>query len=124
MGAHVMWNEFVTPAYWHLLTNAAYWCVGMDVPVSAKARLSNQFESVLYPSVATNQFSIRFSMQNANVAKINIIDVTGKLAQSFERNLVAGDQELNVNISGLDAGMYIVTMEINKKISINKLIVK
>lgn len=124
MGGHVMWLEFATPAYWHLLINAAYWCVGLEVPaVNVKPSISNKLGITLCPQPNNGSFKLTLNIVEATNADISIFDVTGRAVESFKYSLNSGIQDINFD-TGLPSGIYFITVETNKGMSVQKFNVK
>jgi hypothetical protein len=70
----------------------------------------------LYPNPTTSNFSI-----NANVSKLEIYDLSGKMVKAFEGDLTKTN---TFNISSLKTGMYIVKVENNNNQTMTTKLVK
>lgn len=84
-----------------------------------------QVETIkIWPNPATEFVYLSYSLpQNSNVT-IKILDVTGKLVQSFNNLGHAGTNNFNFNVQSLQSGMYFVEINSDSSTLINKIIVK
>lgn len=66
----------------------------------------------LVPNPSANNTVLRVSVQNAGYADITVYDITGKKIMSPVRNanLIAGDNNFEINTSDLQNGIYFVTL--------------
>lgn len=79
--------------------------VGLD-------KLDNISQSMLYPNPASTELHIGLALETAATVQINIIDVSGKLVKTIHPELMnAGNNELALDITDLQNGLYFVKME-------------
>ena len=65
----------------------------------------------VFPNPAGDIMRVRFIQENPGPARIDIYSLTGqKLETPFSRHLPAGSHEIQVNTSGLDAGLYLISV--------------
>jgi hypothetical protein len=78
---------------------------------------TNVIEGVAYPNPAVDNVTV--SIQGEGAASLTITDVAGKTAMAKAINLVNGKSE--VNIAGLEAGIYVfnVVLENGKSAQFN-----
>ena len=78
----------------------------------------------IYPVPATEEISVRFSIQNSSNVSFSIFSVDGKQHSKTEDYLYAGKNTHKINISKLPSGPYILEViadgEINRKIFVVK----
>jgi len=114
-----LWNEAyylqpITPNESDLTYYASGF--GMDVPAALGLAIFNAaelnveesatLEGTAYPNPAKDQVTV--SVQGEGAANLTITDVSGKIAMSNAVSLENG--KVNVNIAGLETGMYIFTL--------------
>jgi hypothetical protein len=78
-----------------------------------------------YPNPAQNNLNIKFYIAQNSSAKIEVFSIDGKLMYSENRDLSAGDQNLDLSLVNLMNGSYVLNIEtevgtIRKKINIIK----
>jgi hypothetical protein len=80
---------------------------GLGIKLSENAtsglNTSNTISGVAYPNPANDEVTV--AVAGEGVAKLTVADITGKVAFTNTLNLVNGKS--NVNISSLDAGVYV-----------------
>lgn len=109
------WNEayYLQPMF-PIVSGATYSIgFGPDVPSGLGIKLSenatsglntaNTISGVAYPNPANDEVTV--AIAGEGVAKLTVADITGKVAFTNTLNLVNGKS--NVNISSLDAGVYV-----------------
>lgn len=70
--------------------------------------------SAAYPNPASNQVSINYSLSQSGKVQIDIYDVTGKLVNTTKfDNLESGSHISNLDISNLNSGVYMYSIQSN-----------
>lgn len=69
---------------------------------------SNDFEFKVYPNPASNVLNVEFDLMSENEVNISIINSVGQTVSTKELGKVAGVQSEEINVSHLDAGIYVV----------------
>ncbi|MPM27899.1 hypothetical protein SDC9_74414 [bioreactor metagenome] len=76
----------------------------------------------LYPNPATDFVMAEFESDAADLATINITDLSGKLISSTNTTIEsAGMQSIRLDVSNLESGLYIVSINIDNKTAFVKL---
>ncbi len=94
--------------------------------LSARVALTQNVEMTLSPNPASTVVSANISLAKDSDVRISIVDVAGRLAQNAQfDNLSRGVHQLDLNVSNLKSGYYIVRTEsadgvVNKKLLIAK----
>ncbi len=80
----------------------------------------------IYPNPTSDKFVLEFDSQKSANGNISILDISGKVVQNVSIGTTqAGLNTHSVDISALDAGFYLVNLQLdNTTASVNKLIVK
>lgn len=78
-----------------------------------------------YPNPAQNSLNIKFYIAQNSSSKIELFSIDGKLVYSENRDLLKGDQDLNLQFNDLRNGIYQLSIQtelgtIRKKINILK----
>ncbi len=79
----------------------------------------------VYPNPATNNLNVNFYIANNSYANIELYSIDGKLVYSEKRDLLKGDQNINLDFNDLTNGIYQLSIQtelgtIRKKINILK----
>ncbi len=79
----------------------------------------------VYPNPVSETLTVSFEVENTEVLKYRIVDLTGKtILQSSSSSFVPGKNQLPVQVSSLATGMYLITIEANNSIIGRRLFVK
>lgn len=95
-------------AGYECIDNSIQPCVVTDISETPKATTENIF---IFPNSATEHVNINFNLNKKGNVKFSITDLSGRIILSNEfSNLVSGNNEIKINVSGLDAGFYMCTI--------------
>lgn len=91
---------------------AGFDCIDRSLQSSTSTALAhmNQESSIIevFPNPAGDRCYLRFDMLQPGNVSVDIADITGGLMKNtLVQNLSIGKQELNIDLSGLSAGIYI-----------------
>lgn len=78
----------------------------------------------LYPNPATDNLSVAISSNENASADLTIVNLMGQMVYSENVALNEGNNLLNVNVSNLTPGVYMINIRTNKGTSTQKLIVR
>jgi len=84
--------------------------------------VGDEFENIkfeIYPNPAQNKIQIQCSEFKTEKGIIEILSIDGKVM--LKKELKKGIQNLEINVSNLEAGMYFCKITIDKKSSTKKL---
>ena len=85
--------------------------------------LSQAFD--FYPNPASDNFTLDFDLAASATVSATIIDVTGREVLVIAQDeVLEGAKSLTTSVANLEAGAYIVQVEINGEVSQEKLIIK
>lgn len=79
---------------------------------------------VLFPNPNNGIFNIQLEGVNNEEVSIQVIDMGGKIVHSENYGSINGDMNKEVQIDGLNAGMYILNLKTNDKIQTARFIVE
>lgn len=88
--------------------------------------ISNQTISgmKLYPNPASNSVNVTFSSEESGEALVTIMNIMGQTVKSETVAINEGYNKLNLGISNLKSGVYMINIKTNRGTSTQKLIVK
>jgi hypothetical protein len=78
----------------------------------------------LYPNPAQDNARLTFAPQTNSPVRITVMDMTGKLVYDVQQSSGPGMQQHTLEVSGWNAGMYMVAVQCDGKIQHRKLIVR
>ncbi|TDH27020.1 T9SS type A sorting domain-containing protein [Segetibacter sp. 3557_3] len=79
---------------------------------------------VLYPVPATDVVNITLTIEQGSRVSFKILDVTGKVYSSSSRDLVKGENQVQLNVSRFSSGQYILSVQDGEKVYTEKLLIK
>jgi hypothetical protein len=86
---------------------------------------ANEIEMTSFPNPVTDQFTLRFALEEASVVSIDIYDITGKSVRKIEAAYRgAGENAIVIQKDNLNSGIYILKMNAGSKNGIMKISVK
>ncbi|MBP3763113.1 MAG: T9SS type A sorting domain-containing protein [Bacteroidales bacterium] len=77
-----------------------------------------------YPNPFTNQTTIPFTLPTDARVRIFVVDAMGQVLTSFERQCVAGEQEVTLDMSRYSTGVYYYGIEVNGERRMRKMIMR
>jgi fibronectin type 3 domain-containing protein len=75
------------------------------------AQLFKDENVTLYPNPATSKITVQVNYAGTDKATITLIDITGKKHQTINKTLVAGSNEISMDVHSLPSGMYAVLVQ-------------
>jgi len=75
------------------------------------------------PNPAYNNVTISFGASSSGVAIINLYDCTGRLVNTTQINTVKGVNATEINVSGYNSGVYILTVSTQQKQYTSKILI-
>jgi photosystem II stability/assembly factor-like uncharacterized protein len=96
--------------------------VGIDDIFANNDFIKNELK--LYPNPITEKASIEIDMKQKGILTIQVIDITGKLISSNETVVVEGVNKIDVNLSYLHTGTYIMKAVSGNQVFTKKFMVK
>lgn len=74
------------------------------------------------PNPVADNMKVNINAEKSDVAVITVADMSGKVILSKNYNVTAGDNNLPVNTANLNAGSYIVKVQLNGNVQVSKFI--
>ena len=80
---------------------------------------------ILYPNPASNHLKLEMHLKQTTNANIEIYDMQGRLVKNvFNGQLTGGIRNLEVNIDGINPGLYFVSIQADNQRIVTKLMVQ
>lgn len=77
--------------------------------VGVEEEMANAVSGVaVYPNPSSTNVNVKFDLENAADVTISLVDLTGKVIYSVQNNFVSGTNKTNINVDGLNNGIYFV----------------
>ena len=82
----------------------------------------NIFQSIVYPNPAKDIATLSVNLVNSDNATISVVDLMGREVINLgEQSLKSGENQININTSSLNGGLYYVRVVTNNGMVTNKL---
>ncbi|MBK7683281.1 MAG: Omp28-related outer membrane protein [Bacteroidetes bacterium] len=94
------------------------------ITTSVNELISDAFSMSMYPNPASQFTQLEVNLKNSSKYIIEMFDMLGKTVYSQQFNGSTGKNVLNIPLNGLDAGMYLVKVNVNGSVLTSRLIVK
>lgn len=86
---------------------------------------TNEITSLnIFPNPASNNFTLAFMNENAENVSVEIVNALGQLVKKEILENTKGLVKQNVNITGIEAGVYFVKTNVGSKSSVKKLTIQ
>jgi hypothetical protein len=79
---------------------------------------------LLFPNPAKNNASVLIDLQDNAKVDINVMNLVGDVVKTSSLNAASGENEINVDLSGLSSGIYMVNVKVGGASTTKKLIVE
>ena len=77
----------------------------------------------LYPNPASNILNLNIDLVQDSDIKLRIVNLNGKLMWRTNKSLRGGNQNMDLDIQGLNSGVYLFQMELDNKLYSEKLVI-
>jgi hypothetical protein len=78
----------------------------------------------IYPNPATSQATISLNLVNESSIQLSVSDAAGKVISTKNYGKMTGNWDINLNTNNLNAGIYLIQLEINGAIVTKRLIIE
>ena len=92
--------------------------------VTAVTNKAAASEISIYPMPALNYFTLSFNVPASTHVKMELLNVTGSIAQTNEANYTTGNQEMTILTDQLVSGMYITKLYLNGSVMSSKVVIE
>jgi len=92
--------------------------------VNVQEQLNTPFTFSFYPNPATENITVNYSLEQSAKVTYIIYDLTGKQVQSESANRFPGAQQQNVNVNNLQAGTYLLSVNVDGNVITKRFIKK
>jgi len=80
--------------------------------------------SIVYPNPAIGSVGLRIDLQNNEKVQISVLNLVGQVVKTSEVNGQMGENNVDVDLTGLNSGIYMVNVKVGNNSSTKKLLVK
>lgn len=81
-------------------------------------------EFIIYPNPAKNLVTIALNLMERKNTSVSVIDVAGREIKNFSLNLLSGNSRMQLDLSGMNPGIYFVRLNSNKNTLVKKLVIE
>ena len=77
----------------------------------------------LYPNPSANQTTLKYSLDRSDDVRVDVLDLSGRvISPVFLGTQAAGEQKVNIELSGLVQGVYLVRIQSGGEQIVRKLV--
>ncbi len=115
--------------YWVSVVDSSNGCVTTDSTIihinyNINVDELNEYSLEIYPNPADNYINIDYYNLDNSGLTVELIDISGKIVLNKNFNLVSGKLNKQIDLSGINKGIYIIKVKTGKNQFIDKLIVR
>ena len=81
-------------------------------------------EPVLFPNPAQDKITVSYYSNADSRCRISIADMAGRVVLKTEFSVVAGQNDLELNLSDISKGAYLLTFEMKEDKVVKKIIIE
>ncbi len=85
---------------------------------------SSVSESYIYPNPAKNNAVLAIDMKQNTTVEVSVMNLVGQTVKAAKAETQVGANSINIDLSGLSKGIYMVNVKANNAVSTKKLIVE
>lgn len=115
-------TQLLPNTHWYSTTELTFTIVS-TVGIDEHALQSVQ-SSVLYPNPTKGNASVLINLKENSKIDINVMNLVGQVVKTMSADAVSGENEINVDLSGLTSGIYMVNVKVGGSSTTKKLIVE
>jgi len=108
-----------SPFHWYMSADLNFGAVG----VSENA-LSSAVNSIIYPNPASNNATLNIDLKDNMDVDVVVLNTIGQVVKTSKAQGLAGENNINVDLTGLSSGIYMVNVKVGNSTSTKKLIVE
>lgn len=98
--------------------------ISYESTIVVKLSINKSYDVLLYPNPVHQMANINVVSPRSEVIKVVLTDLLGKVLFSRSNNIVEGENQISIDVSGLPAGAYVLLLqgqELNKRMKFLKL---
>lgn len=109
-----------------LTADTTEWCTPRSFTTTSAIGMDENSATTLriYPNPASTKVNLRIDLNEGTTANLNIVDLLGKTVVSRELTLTAGQNLKEIQLEGLNKGIYVIRLTINGQTMNQKLIIE
>ncbi|PZF73487.1 T9SS type A sorting domain-containing protein [Taibaiella soli] len=86
----------------------------VNTPTAVATLPTNVQSAVVFPNPAANNATVMVQLKDAGTLRVVVADITGKLVKEvFAGDKVSGTQNIDINLSDMNTGLYMVLIQSN-----------
>ncbi|MFK8162333.1 MAG: LamG-like jellyroll fold domain-containing protein [Lewinella sp.] len=99
-------GEIIGATYWHPDFVDDF----SDLISSTEQRIIQEYELAVFPNPTVNEVNVSFNLDQAAAVKIDLLGISGNLAKKINQGVLrAGDHTVNIDMSDLPEGIYLLS---------------
>jgi hypothetical protein len=85
---------------------------------------SNAYDISLFPNPANNNATLGINLKENTGVTVNVYNLVGQLVKSTKADGRVGDNNINIDLNNLSAGVYMVNVKVGNSVNTTKLIIQ
>ncbi len=118
------YNQLITNSHWYNSTELTFTRGQNDVNVQENA-INSVNSSILYPNPSnSNSTTLGIVLKNNENVNIVVYNLVGQAVKAFDANVTAGENQIYLDLNGIEKGIYLVKIDVDGASSSKKLIIE
>ncbi|MCC6369499.1 MAG: T9SS type A sorting domain-containing protein [Bacteroidia bacterium] len=118
---NVPMTQLLPNTHWYSSANMVFQKYGVGIAENA---LNSVKGSEIYPNPATGSAKLAIGLKDNSKVEINVMNLVGDVVKSTSTQAEAGENTIDIDLSGLSRGIYLVNVKIGNANVSKKLIVE
>lgn len=120
------YSQLTNNITWYQSGKLSYSFSGATATVSGVSEnaLNSTSNSVIYPNPASNNATLGIDLKNNSNVDITVLNAIGQLVKTANAQGQVGQNTINIDLSGLSTGIYMVNVKVGNATSTKKLVVQ
>ena len=107
------------PKHWYISADLNFGGVGVN-----ESALNSANNSVIYPNPAANNATLEIDLKDNSSVDIIVLNTIGQLVKANTTQGQIGQNAINIDLTGLSSGIYMVNIKVGNASSTKKLVVQ
>jgi len=117
------YSQLTNNTTWYTSANLSFEFVSSTLS-GVKEVSNNASQTVVYPNPANGSAYVKVSLSKNENVEISVMNLVGQVVKSTFANGNVGENNIQVDLSGLNTGVYMVTVKAGNNSSTKKIVVE
>ena len=118
------YTQLTTNTHWYACADMQFdRPLGNDVGISENSsKIANN--SSIYPNPAKNNATVKVNLETSSKVQVQVLNTIGQVVKTVSAQGQTGVNSINVELSGLSSGIYLVNIKVDNASSTKKLVIE